>query len=182
MSEATNLPNIGNSSLPEPTKPQSSNTTSLAELTDKNWLFIKHFLETSDLQLAYNKAGYDGTTKSAPYELFRRLKPYIEEIVNTELTSKLKFNKDLNKALSIPLVDKEHLTVSEWLRLRKFASSLVPEMQENKQSLSVLVVNRFATQDEVDKANGGLDNKPTYQSPDKDVNPTIIDATILPEG
>lgn len=170
-SEATNQPNLPT----EQTNGVSSNNNALTELTDQNWLFIKHFLETSDIKKAYDLAGYDGTARSAPYELFRRLKPFIEELVNTNLTAKIKFSEDLQKALSIPLVDKEHLTVSEWLRLRKFASSLIPEMQENKAKLSVLVVNRYP--DKMDSVDSGNGINPTHQSPSKDV---IIDATVLP--
>jgi len=171
-SEATDKPIIKN----EVAKVDSSNTNTLAELTDQNWLFIKHFLETSDVRTAYSRAGYTGKVQSAPYELFRRLKPAIEEMVNAQLTSKIKFSDDLNKALSIPLIDKEHLTVSEWLRLRKFAASLIPEVANNKQTLSVLVVNRFDNQEEADKHNSGLGTKPTHQPSNKDV----IEATIIP--
>lgn len=182
--DATNLPNNG---LPEPIndsrtdvrEDQSSNNNALSELTDQNWLFIKHFLETSDIKKAYQLAGYTGTAKSAPYDIFKRLKPFIEELVNTELTSKLKFDQSLQKALSIPLVDKEHLTVSEWLRLRKFASSLVPEMQENKQKLSVLVVNRYGDQSKVDTVNVEKGTNSTHQPTSKDV---ILDATIIPSS
>lgn len=145
----------------------------LARLTNQNWLFIKHFLESSDIRTAYSKAGYEGTEPSAPYQVFKRLKPYIEEIGNLAVTSRLKLVADLSKVLSIPLVEKEALTVSEWLRVRKFAATLTPEVEQGKAKLSVLIINRAAPV--VDKGTPPEDIKPTPT-----LNPNdVIDADIV---
>jgi hypothetical protein len=135
--DTTNQPNTGNQVEPAPLK-----ELALDSLTDQNWLFIKHYLETADIKKSYQLAGYQGTEESAPYQIFKKLKPFVEEIGNLAITSRLKLVADLNKVLSIPLVTKESLTVSEWLRVRKFAASLTPETQ-SAQKLSVLVVNRY---------------------------------------
>jgi hypothetical protein len=139
MTDTTNLPTNGNN---EPGK-----DLSLESLTDQNWLFIKHFLETGDIRKAYQLAKYEGDSESAPYQVFKRLKPFIEEIGNMAVTSRLKLVADVNKALSLPLnPDKTSVSVSEWLRIRKFAASLTPEAQ-SQPKLSVLVVNRYGHKD-----------------------------------
>ena len=113
---------------------------SLGDLTDQQWLFIKHYIDLGDVRDAYKRAGYEGIEASAPYQVFKRLKPYIEELL-AHSVSRLRLMKDLDKALAIPLVDKEKLTVSEWLRLRKFAGTLIPELKDDRK-ISVLVINR----------------------------------------
>jgi hypothetical protein len=168
MSDTTNLPSEGNK--------DPKDVLNLESLTDQNWLFIKHYLETADIKKAYDLAGYDGTAISSPYNIFKRLKPFIEEIGNLAVTSRLKLVADLNKVLSIPLVDKDNLTVSEWLRVRKFAASLTPETQ-SQPKLSLLIVNRYST----DKPNGPniVDIGKTNTLP-SDINPNdVIDADIV---
>jgi hypothetical protein len=135
MSDTTNLPN-------EQKSIESSNDLALSSLTDKNWLFIKHYLETADIEKAYLLAGYEGSAVSTKYDLFKKLKPFIEEIGNLAITSRLKLVADLSKVLSIPLQQREALSVSEWLRVRKFAASLTPEVQAAPK-MSVLIVNRY---------------------------------------
>jgi hypothetical protein len=171
MIDATNLPTDSNSGVDK--------SLSLESLTDANWLFIKHYLETADIKKAYELADYKGTAQSAPYELFRRLKPFIEEIGNLAITSRIKLQADLSKALSLPLnPDKTHVSVSEWLRIRKMALAMTPEAQ-NQAKLSVLVVNRYPDKD---KGNvsivGDSSNNPTL-----DINTSnIIDADIVEEA
>jgi hypothetical protein len=145
MTEATNLP--------EPIK-ENNDGLDLTSLTDSNWLYVKHYLETGDIKKAYDLAGYEGTARSAPYELFRKLKPFIEEIGNMTATSRLKLVADLNHVLSIPLLDKYKLglTFSEWIRARKLAISITPDTQPAPK-MSVLVVNRY-----MDKAEEGKGN------------------------
>lgn len=143
---------------------------SLESLTDANWLFIKHYLETADIKKAYELAGYTGTAQSAPYELFRKLKPFVEEIGNMAVTSRLKLVADLQKALSLPLnPDKEHVSVSEWLRIRKLALSMTPEAQQQAK-LSVLVVNRYGEKDKgTITVSDSVSNNPTHYPSSNDV-------------
>lgn len=172
------------SETPEVNKPlvnQEENNKSLGlqldNLTDQNWLFIKHFLETADIRTAYNLAKYEGTEASAPYQLFKRLKPYIEEIGNLAITSRLKLVADLNKVLSIPLVDKESLTVSEWLRVRKFAATLTPEVSQDKPKLSVLIINRpTSVETKVDNGTpaNGIKDTPTL-TPNNFIDGEVIE-------
>lgn len=138
----------------------------LGKLTNQNWLFIKHFLESADIRTAYQLAGYESKEPSAPYQVFKRLKPYIEEIGNLGVTSRLKLVADLSKVLALPLVEKQSLTVSEWLRVRKFAATLTPEVNQEKPKLSVLIINRAmpaasAEPLKVDNGTPPTDNNPT---------------------
>lgn len=158
MDNATNMPIDGSTNLTP-----KDNGLNLGDLTDRNWLFIKHYLETNDLEKSYVLAGYEGEKHSAKFDLMRKLKPYIEELLSLGKVSRLSLMADLNKALSIPLIDKDRLTVSEWLRLRKFAGSLIPELKEDRK-VSVLVINRCP-----DKGNMGKDNNPPLNIPPSNI-------------
>ena len=150
--DATNLPIDGVNP-----KDDKGSQLNLGDLTDQQWLFIKHYIDLGDIREAYKRASYEGIEASAPYQVFKRLKPYIEEVLNHSV-SRLRLMKDLDKALAIPLIDKERLTVSEWLRLRKFAGSLIPELKDDRK-ISVLVINRHAGE-KGNPVNSGLDNNP----------------------
>ena len=172
MTEATNKTDkqLDTTMLPNPLEPIGKDQgLDLASLTDQNWLFIKHYLETADIKKAFELAGYLGKNVSDPYHIFKRLKPFIEEIGNMAVTSRLKLVADLSKALSLPLnPDKQTVTVSEWLRLRKFAATLTPEVQ-TAPKMSVLVVNRYASDKAMDPHIVDVDNKPAL-----DINPSNI--------
>jgi hypothetical protein len=174
--EATNRPedkSLDTTKLPNPLETFGKDKDlDLSSLTDQNWLFIKHYLETADIKKAFELAGYLGKNVSDPYHIFKRLKPFIEEIGNMAVTSRLKLVADLSKALSLPLSpDKQTVTVSEWLRLRKFAATLTPDTQQAPK-MSVLVVNRYGN----GQGNIGMDNKPALDLS----NSNIIDIDPLP--
>lgn len=169
MTDASILPS-DNRSLPTDSNSGIDKTLSLESLTDANWLFIKHYLETADIKKAYELAEYKGTAQSAPYELFRKLKPFIEEIGNLVVTSRIRLQADLSKALSLPLnPDKQHVSVSEWLRIRKMALAMTPEAQQQAK-LSVLVVNRYGEKDKgTIIVSGDVSNTSTIYPSSKDV-------------
>jgi hypothetical protein len=164
MTDTTNLPD-------QPNK-DAGKELSLESLSDLNWLFIKHYLETADIRKAYELAGYTGTESSAPYQIFKKLKPFIEEIGNLTVTSRIKLQADLSKALAIPLIPKEHVTVSEWIRLRKLAISLTPEVQSS-QKLSILVVNR-SSKEPITTVNVTTDKGEKPNSSTLDIDPSNI--------
>lgn len=115
----------------------------LENLTERNWLFIKYYLETGKVVDSYKLAGYKSDVRCAPYVLFKQLKTKIEEIGNLDVTSKARLQSDLSKVMDIPLAsNKKELTLSEWLRVRKFVASITPDVQEAKPQISVLVINR----------------------------------------
>ena len=159
--------------LPSQQETSASAGLDLGKLTNQNWLYIKHFLETADIRKSYFLAGYESKEESAPYQLHRRLKPYLEEVGNLAVTSRLKLVADLSKVLSIPLVDKESLTVSEWLRVRKFAATLTPEVQSDKPKLSVLIINRAAPKGDNGDAQKGTNSTPAFPAHDViDIEPS----------
>lgn len=115
----------------------------LENLTDRNWLFIKHYFATGKVIDSYKLAGYKSDVRSAPYVLFNQLKARIEEIGNMDITSRARLQADLNRVLDLPLAsDKKELSIGEWLKVRKFAASITPELQETRPQISVLVINR----------------------------------------
>jgi hypothetical protein len=114
-----------------------------SRLTHQNWLFINAFLSTGKVKKAYSLAKYQGTEESAPYQVFRRLKPFIEAIGDLDVTSRARLQADLKPLLDLPLEDsKRSLTLKEFLEVRKFAAKITPEAMQAKPQLSVLVINR----------------------------------------
>lgn len=169
-----------NESAPAPQTEKSlqkaSDETALdfARLTHQNWLFINAFIAKADVRAAYQLAKYEGTDESAPYQVFRRLKPYIEAIGDLDVTSRARLQADLKPVLDLPLdPNKTHLTLSEWLRVRKFAGALTPEAKTSKPNISVLVINRSTKHDERD--NGQADSTTSHREPRN----KVVDAEII---
>lgn len=153
--------------------PLAKQETHLENLTERNWLFIKYFLETGKATIAYKRAGYKSEVRSAPYVLFKQLKERIEEIGNLDVTSRARLQSDLNKVLDLPLQEsKKELTISEWLRVRKFAASITPDVQVTKPQISVLVINRQA-KDSIGVVDKGDTSKGNNTPTDINVNDVI---------
>ena len=133
---------------------------SLKELTEQNWLFINAFLSCGNIRQAYEIAGYKGESRSAPYTLFKHLKHTIENLGDLDVTSRARLQADLKKVLDLPLADsKKELTLSEWLRIRKFVASITPEAAQQKPQISVLVINRpNVNGDKGDKDSNGINS------------------------
>lgn len=147
----------------------------LTTLTEQNWLFINNFLQNGNIKKSYKLAGYSGKDLSAPYQLFKQLKSRIEDLANLDVTSRARLQADISKLLDIPLQEsKKELTLSEYLRVRKFVASITPEVQNQKPQISVLVINRPSKEGDNLVAGSKAD---THQ-PEKDV---IIDAEIVKE-
>lgn len=122
-------------------QPDSNND--LTSLTEQNWLFINNFLQNGSIKKSYKLAGYSGKDASAPYQLFKQLKSRIEDLANLDVTSRARLQADLAKVLDIPLQEsKKELTLSEWLRVRKFVASITPEVTNQRPQISLLVINR----------------------------------------
>ena len=153
-------------------KPNNDLTT----LTEQNWLFINNFLVTGSIKKSYKLAGYSGKDSSAPYQLFKQLKTRIEDLANLDVTSRARLQADLARVLDIPLQEsKKELTLSEWLRVRKFVASITPDVSQPKPQISVLVINRPSKAEEKGD-NGQFGNNPPTHSPGKDV---VIDAEVI---
>lgn len=153
-----------------------SETKDLATLTDQNWLFINAFLQTGNVQKSYKIAGYAGKDRSAPYQLFKQLKSRIEDLGNLDVTSRARLQADLKSVLDLPLAaSKKELTLSEWLRVRKFTASLTPEATGQKPQISVLVINRTPRGD----SQPGEVAKHNQSTPDPGAK-DVIDAEIIP--
>lgn len=155
-----------------PDKPESD----LTALTEQNWLFINNFLQNGSIKKSYKLAGYSGKDPSAPYQLFKQLKSRIEDLANLDVTSRARLQADLARVLDIPLQEsKKELTISEWLRVRKFVASITPEVQQGKPQISVLVINRSPKE-----ANGPMvspvGNNPASDPRAKDV---VVDAQVI---
>lgn len=115
-----------------------------SKLTHQNWLFINGFLNCRDVRKAYQLAKYEGTEQSAPYQVFRRLKPFIEAIGDLDVTSRARLQADVKELLDIPLLETQKLgvTIKEKLEILKLAAKITPEAMQAKPQLSVLVINR----------------------------------------
>lgn len=144
-----------------------------SRLTHQNWLFINAFLSFGNIKKAYQLAKYTGTEQSAPYQVFKRLKPFIEQIGDLDVTSRARLQADVKSVLDIPLEERESLTLKEWLEVRKFTAKLTPEATQAKPQISVLIINRPA---KVDK--GTVDSGNSITPPSD--SPEIIQAEVIP--
>lgn len=122
----------------------ASNELDFAKLTHQNWLFINAFLATGNVQKAYQTAKYEGTEKSAPYQVFKRMKTYIEAIGDLDVTSRARLQADVKELLDIPLLESQKIgvTIKEKLQILKLAASITPDATKAKTNISVLVINR----------------------------------------
>jgi hypothetical protein len=146
----------------------------LTSLTEQNWLFINNFLQNGSIKKSYQLAGYRGKDLSAPYQLFKQLKSRIEDLANLDVTSRARLQADLARVLDLPLAEsKKELTLSEWLRVRKFVASITPDVQANKPQISVLIINRSSKDNGFGDADG---NNLASHAPQKDV---VIDAELI---
>ena len=150
-----------------------SNELDFSRLTHQNWLFINGFLATGNVQKAYQLAKYNGVEKSAPYQIFKKLKTYIEQIGDLDVTSRARLQADIKSVLDIPLEERKTLNLKEWLEVRKFSAKITPDAITARPQLSVLVINR-PSKDKGDTAKG---DNPITSPLDSS---KIIDATIIP--
>lgn len=157
------------------TQPNTENNAlDYSKLTPQNWLFINGFLSSGNIKRAYELAKYSGANESAPYQVFKRLKPYIEQLGDLDVTSRARLQADLKSVLDLPLdAQKKSLTLSEWLRVRKFVASITPEATTQKPQISVLVINRPAKRE--------MDTPKVNNSPSHFDGKEVIEATIIPE-
>lgn len=154
-----------NSLLPDDNKP----TNDLTTLTEQNWLFINNFLQNGNIRKSYKLAGYSGKDLSAPYQLFKQLKSRIEDLGNLDITSRARLQADISRLLDIPLQEsKKELTLSEYLRVRKFVASITPEATNQKPQISVLIINRSNSK-QMDVVKVGNGNNSTSNLDSKDV-------------
>ena len=166
---------------------ENEQTTSIdfSRLTHQNWLFINSFLNTGNVRKAYQLAKYEGTEESAPYQVFRRMKPYIESIGDLDVTSRARLQADLKPLLNLPLEEtKQSVTLKEKLEILKLAAKITPEAMQSKPQLSVLVINRPAksegerVKDAVKVDNSSEETaKPITTQLDSSIS--IIDAEII---
>lgn len=152
-----------------------------SKLTHQNWLFINAFLSTGKIKKAYQLAKYEGTEQSAPYQVFRRLKPFIESIGDLDVTSRARLQADLKPLLDLPLEEsKRSLTLKEFLEVRKFAAKITPEAMQAKPQLSVLVINR-SSQSKEERGQSKVDGAKDITSPSDSTQIIDVDATIEPK-
>lgn len=157
--------------------PTNSNDLDFSRLTHQNWLFINAFLASGNVQKAYQLAKYDGVDKSAPYQIFKKLKTYIEQIGDLDVTSRARLQADIKSVLDIPLEERKTLNLKEWLEVRKFSAKITPEATQSKQQISVLVINR-PSKSNGDTAKGTQQEaKATTSHLDSS---QIIDAEVIP--
>lgn len=145
VTDATKMP-LADESVQEP---------AFRDLTEGNWLFIKHYLKTGKATIAYEKAGYRSKCQSAPYSMFCKLKKQIEAIGELEGFNKARLMSQINEIDELPLsIDKTEVTLAEKLRILKLKHQILNSQQEAENSkLSVFIINRPGKQ-EVDTSSG----------------------------
>lgn len=132
-------------------------------LTDKNWLFIKHYLDNGDAPLAHKLAGYQGSSLSAPYEMVMHLRPEIELIAEERGLGRVKLIKQTSSLIDRPLIrigDKGEykasgLTPNEHMKALEFARKLTEKKDREERALSpVTIVTNSKGQTQVNFGKG----------------------------
>lgn len=125
-------------------KNTENNALDFSKLTHQNWLFINGFLSTRNVKKAYELAKYNGKDESAPYQIFKKLKIYIEAIGDLDVTSRARLQADVKELLDLPLLEsqKAGVTIKEKLEILKLAAKITPEATQQKPNISVLIINR----------------------------------------
>lgn len=154
-------------------KEDETRALDFSRLTHQNWLFINAFLASGSVTRAYQLAKYTGKDESAPYQIFKKLKVYIEQIGDLDVTSRARLQADLKGVLDLPLEERKSLNLKEWLEVRKFAAKITPEAMQAKPQISMLVINRPAPS----KADNGVNGAKPITSPTD--SKEIIDAEII---
>ncbi len=119
----------------------TSLTSKLAELTDKNVLFLHYINQGLSTVEAYSKAGYKGSNHAA-YELRSYLKPYIVSMLQGEgYGTKEGLLLKLKKLQEMPL-ESNTLKVKEAIELLKLEAKFQPkELKEAKPTITPIVIN-----------------------------------------
>ena len=127
-------------------------------LTDRNWLFIKHFTKGNSIADSYKLAGYSSDVPSAPYMLYARLKKAIERVIQDDGVDKSRLMLETKKLLDIPLnPDKQTVSLTEKLRTIKAMANLLPEVKEQTHvNITNFVINRYPAKGEGDKVDNGV--------------------------
>lgn len=132
----------------------SKQIDNLDNLTEKNWLFIKHLFANNTVVDAYALAGYESKEPSAPYVLHNRLKKSIEKIVESDGVDRIRLLREAKKLLDLP-IDPEKVQVSftEKLRSLRLLRDLVPEPAEAaKVNITSFTINRYDSKQAKDEA------------------------------
>lgn len=157
-------------------KEDESRALDFSRLTHQNWLFINAFLASGNVKRAYQLAKYTGSDESAPYQIFKKLKVYIEQLGDLDVTSRARLQADLKGVLELPLEERKSLNLKEWLEVRKFVAKITPEAIQSKPQISMLVINRPASKPETVAEQKGDTLKPITPPID---SAKIIDAELI---
>jgi hypothetical protein len=131
--------------LPEKTE-EKKEGFDLSTLTEGNWKFLHYLSQGLKPPEAYKLAGYSGNA-SQPYKMAMKLRKALETIHEADSVNRARILGETSKLLDMPLEEgKTSLKYNEKMRLLKFASSLVPDMESPKKQLSVLIINRYQDQ------------------------------------
>lgn len=134
-------------------------------LTEKNWAFIKYYLDSGDAPLAHKQAGYTGSSLAAPYEMVLHLRPEIEMIAEEKGLGKTKLFSKVAGLIEQPLVrvtkdgetDLHGLTPNEHMKAIELGMKLTKREDREERALSpVTIVTNSKGQTQV---NFGKDKK-----------------------
>lgn len=165
-------------------KTNENSQLDFSKLTHQNWLFINAFLSTRDVKKAYELAKYSGKDESAPYQIFKKLKTYIEQIGDLDVTSRARLQANIKELLDIPLLESQKLgvTLKERLEILKLTAKLTPEALQAKPQISMLVINRPSAQPATkNEPNADSNGTPHFgnNAPRDSTKSVVIDAELI---
>lgn len=118
-------------------------------LTNRNWLFIKYYLDSHNAPQAYEKAGFKGKSFAAPYMMVNHLKSEIKKIaensgVGTEnllIRTKTLIDRDIVRVTRDGNeVSSQGLTPGEHLKAIQIAHKLTDKQEKESQKISPVII------------------------------------------
>lgn len=121
------------------------------DITDKNWLMLKHIQEGKKIYEAHQLAGYTGT-KSAAYNLYHQLKKKLEKVYEADNVDSLRLKIAAKKILDMPVEDKP-IKPETQLKAIETLHKLQDKDKEDKKVISPFIVFK-STDGEIQASQG----------------------------
>lgn len=76
------------------------------ELTEQNFLMLKHIQAGRTVKDAYHLAGYKGTNPHQPYQMYHRLKKRLEQVYDADNVDSLRLKIEAKRILDMEVEDR----------------------------------------------------------------------------
>lgn len=111
-----------------------------SKLTSKNRCFLEFLSQGKNTLEAYKLAGYQGDDHAA-YELKSKLSKDFEAYLTAKGLSRADLMLAVKKLIDLPIVNDEHKTMKDQMKLLTMWLKMLPTESNNKPSITAFVIN-----------------------------------------